>query len=119
MSLQLRADARRGGVALLLTAGLVAGLAGCGLGGHTGGTGSGGGTTNGSAAGHGAAGGASAGAAGGSSAAGGGTTGAPAGSSGASSSPAATDVDGLQQAVDQAGSLADQVDQDMAGDASS
>ncbi|WP_263731273.1 hypothetical protein [Cellulomonas sp. SG140] len=109
--MSLRADARRGGVALLLTAGLVAGLAGCGLAGH------GGGTTNGSLS----------GTAGGSAARGGAAAGSPSGgtgpaaggSSGASASPAATDVDGLQQAVDQAGSLADQVDQDMAGDASS
>ncbi|MBN9328009.1 hypothetical protein [Cellulomonas sp. 73-145] len=115
MSLRLRAAARRGGVALLLTAGLVAGLAGCGLAGH--GSGAGGGTTNGAAS----------GTAGGSAARGGSATGSASGgtgagaggSSGASSSPAATDVDGLQQAVDQAGSLADQVDQDMAGDASS
>lgn len=117
MSLRLRADARRGGVALLLTAGLVAGLAGCGLAGHGSGTGSGGGTTSGAAS----------GTAGGSTARGGSAAGSPSGgtgsaaggSSGASPSPAATDVDGLQQAVDQAGSLADQVDQDMAGDASS
>lgn len=116
MSLRLRADARRGGVALLLTAGLVAGLAGCGLAGH-GSMGSGGGTTNGAASG--TAGGSTA--RGGSAAGGtaGGTGSAAGGSSGASPSPAATDVDGLQQAVDQAGSLADQVDQDMAGDASS
>lgn len=112
MSLQARRRTE-GGVALLLTAGLVAGLAGCGLAGH-GSVGAGGGTANGGVTGGSAVGGSAAGGT-----AGGGTTGTSAGSSGASSSPAATDVDGLQQAVDQAGSLADQVDQDMAGDASS
>ncbi|BDO43546.1 hypothetical protein [Cellulomonas sp. NTE-D12] len=116
MSLRLRADARRRGVALLLTAGLVAGLAGCGLAGH-GSVGAGGGTTNGAASGTVGGSAARGGSAAGS--ASGGTGAAAGGSSGASSSPAATDVDGLQQAVDQAGSLADQVDQDMAGDASS
>jgi hypothetical protein len=117
MSLRVRADARRGGVAVLLTAGLVAGLAGCGLAGHTGSAGSGGTTTNGSASGPAAGGAARGGSVTGRTS--GGTGGAAGGSSGASSSPAATDLDGLQQAVDQAGSLADQVDQDMAGDASS
>lgn len=103
---------RRTGVALAAGVVLAAGLAGCGLtgsGGHAGQAGAVGGSS-GASSGVTSGGGSRAGSAGG------GVTTSP---SGASSSPAATDVAGLQQAVGQAGTLADQVDQDLAGDAGS
>ena len=94
---------------MVLVAGVVAGLTGCGLGGHAAGVAERSG---------GAASSAGAGASGGGTTSSG-TTSGTAGPSGASSSTAATDVGALQQAVDQAGTLADQVHQDIAGDSDS
>ncbi len=93
---------------LALAATLALGLAGCGAAGHAGAAGAVGGTAA-------SAGGTRAAASGTGGAGGAGTT----DPSGASSSPAATDVAALQQAVNQAGTLADQVDQDMSADAGS
>lgn len=115
----VRRVARSGAVGLVLTAALVTGLTGCGRSADAGAAGGAGGAAHGSTSG-GGDGSTVAGAPAGSPSGAAGTADVgSAASSGASSSPAATDVAALQQAVDQAGTLADQVDQDLAGDSGS